>query len=297
MLRFIFRTPTSVARLRLRSFTSQVRAVSSSMGSSSSHQSNPSWKVEKYTPSAMEWPYTQGDFERDDESPDSEFYSSPKFVTHIDENAVENLSRYYDHVLPKEGTVLDFCSSWVSHYPDRIKDDSRLRVFGLGLNQAELDHNPFFGPAEEKRRLVQDLNIDPDLSQAFAPDVQFDASTCTVSIDYLSKAVQVLSSLRRRTKENGSVHLAISNRAFWHKVVRRWMEVNERGRLELVGDYLWFSGWREVEIVTIVDVKSDNGSERYSQSFMGINSREQSNDPLWVVRAKNVKSLGEEAVL
>ena len=42
----------------------------------------------------------------------------------------------------------------------------------------------------------------------------------------------------------GTVHLVISNRCFPNKVVRRWMMLDERSRLEFVGDYLHFAGWK-----------------------------------------------------
>ena len=249
------------------------------------------FKVEMYTPTAKDWPYSSLDFARQDEDPDTEFYASPKYVTHIDDNAIEQLAKYYDHVLPKEGKVLDFCSSWVSHYPDRIAKDDKIQVYGTGLNQAELNKNPLFGSPSASRRAVQDLNSDPDLSKTF-PNTKFAASTCTVSIDYLSKPLEVLSSLRQATQENGTVHLAISNRAFWHKVVARWMEVSERERLEMVGDYLWFAGWREVEIVTVCEGRQASGGG----GIWGLLGRGGggAGDPLWVVRGRNVGGVVKE---
>lgn len=60
----------------------------------------------------------------------------------------------------------------------------------------------------------------------------------------------------------------------------------------MVGDYLWFSGWRDIEIV---DVKAGDEEGKASQSqaiglqgFMaqfGIGHE----DPLWVVRAKRTE--------
>jgi hypothetical protein len=51
--------------------------------------------------------------------------------------------------------------------------------------------------------------------------------------------------------------------------------VGEEERLDMVGDYLWWSGWREVEIVTVVE----KGGWR---------------DPLWVVRGRKVGEEGGE---
>ena len=225
---------------------------------------------------------------------DASFYGPPRFVTHIDDNAIINLKKYYDNELPRKGTILDFCSSWISHYPPEVfnaarkreehankrdvqaveaqtkdgKDAGGLVVLGTGMNDAELKANPLLW-----RYAVQDLNEDPEVRlpgvYESGETTKLDASTCVVSIDYLTKPVDVLSSIRRQTVEGGRVHLAISNRCFPTKVVGRWLKVREQERLEMVGDYLWWSGWRDVEIVEVV-----NGG------FM--------TDPLWVVRATNV---------
>ena len=129
--------------------------------------------------------------------------------------------------------------------------------------------------------VVGDLNEDPKVklpgSTAQQATGTVDASTCTVSIDYLTKPVDVLKSIREQTNPGGTVHLAISNRCFPTKAVRRWLEISEEKRLEMVGDYLWWSGWRDVEIVTLVG-KDEGGG--WLRGMMA-------NDPLWVVRAVN----------
>ncbi len=120
---------------------------------------------------------------------------------------------------------------------------------------------------------VQDLNEDPDIrlpeTKAQNSEQKLDASTCTVSIDYLTKPVEVLASIQRQTNPGGKIHLVISNRCFPNKVVGRWLEIGEDERLNMVGDYLWWGGWRDIEIVSVVEA-----------SWM--------KDPLWVVRATNV---------
>ena len=63
----------------------------------------------------------------------------------------------------------------------------------------------------------------------------FDAVTCVVSIDYLNHPLEVCRNLLSATKEGGTVNLAISNRCFPNKIVRRWMMLNEQSRLEFVG--------------------------------------------------------------
>lgn len=235
-----------------------------------------------------------------DPSPDPGFYATPRFVTHIDDNAIVSLKQYYDSCLPqspsddstssKPVSILDICSSWISHYPPRIattasKVDGDMAVFGTGMNEAELSANPVLNPTPsgkgrdgepcERRWWLQDLNASPELSpprdleKVQGAKFTLDATTCVVSIDYLTAPVAVLNSVRLHTKPRGSVHLIVSNRCFPTKAVGRWLKVDEPKRLEMVGDYLWWSGWRDIEIVEVVP----------PGSWL--------KDPLWVVRAVN----------
>uniref|UniRef100_A0A2P2JXL8 Uncharacterized protein MANES_03G032700 n=1 Tax=Rhizophora mucronata TaxID=61149 RepID=A0A2P2JXL8_RHIMU len=95
----------------------------------------------------VEWPeqfpFKKEDFQRFDESPDSLFYEAPRFVTHIDDPAIAALTKYYSLVFPPSDipgvSILDMCSSWVSHFPKGYKQD---RVVGLGMNEEELKQNP-----------------------------------------------------------------------------------------------------------------------------------------------------------
>jgi hypothetical protein len=64
-------------------------------------------------------------------------------VTHIDDQAIEALTKYYSEVLPPSNTpgvaILDMCSSWVSHYPPGYKQE---KIVGMGMNEDELKRNP-----------------------------------------------------------------------------------------------------------------------------------------------------------
>lgn len=52
-------------------------------------------------------------------SSDTLFYETARFVTHIDDQAIAALTKYYSEVLPSSNTpgvaVLDMCSSWVRY--------------------------------------------------------------------------------------------------------------------------------------------------------------------------------------
>ncbi|SMQ45778.1 unnamed protein product [Zymoseptoria tritici ST99CH_3D7] len=251
--------------------------------------SSNNWPVKQYTPRHTSWPYNPSDFTRRDSSSDDRFYSAPRFVTHIDDAAIATLREYYDTVLPRKGKILDFCSSWVSHYPKSVEEavvNGDLKVVGMGMNKAELDANKVLNGG----RLLEDLNQDPDISSALreakaidADDFSMlDASTNVVSTDYLTKPVEVLKSLREATKIGGTVHLTISNRCFPTKAISRWLRVEEEERLEMVADFLHFAGWKKIEIVELSNGSADSGAPQAGlMKWMGMNAR----DPLWVVRA------------
>lgn len=227
-----------------------------------------SFTAAPFKPSSEAWPYTPADFKRMDESSDDSFYSAPRFVTHIDNGAIAALSSYYSQNLPLGGRILDLCSSWISHLPKGHEDavqQGDLAIVGVGMNARELDRNPVL-PTEQSR-VLQDLNAAPVLGSNVTQGKQFDAVTCVVSIDYLTRPVEVLESARQATKQGGSCHLAISNRCFPTKAIGRWLRISEEERLRMVGHYLYFSGWKDIEIVDVVE-KGGWG------------------DPLWVVRGK-----------
>ena len=43
----------------------------------------------------MPRPYTAADFRRQDESDDQGFYNAPRFVTHIDKDAIDSIRNFY----------------------------------------------------------------------------------------------------------------------------------------------------------------------------------------------------------
>ncbi|MCL5946499.1 MAG: hypothetical protein M1298_00545 [Chloroflexi bacterium] len=268
------------------------------MSSSSPTQS---WPTRAYTPRHKQWPYTESDFTRIDSSPDGNFYSTPRFVTHIDDAAIATLKEYYAADLPRKGKILDFCSSWISHYPPDVEEAvarGELKVIGAGMNNAELSANKIL---VDGGYILQDLNQNPDLASTLwgkklVSDSDFlDASTNVVSTDYLTKPLEVLRSLLAITRPSGTIHLVISNRCFPTKAVGRWLRVSEAERLEMIGDYLHFAGWEGIEIVELSGGKVEQGDQGQSgglagvMGWMGMSGRR---DPLWVVRA--VKGGGED---
>ncbi|KAF2026465.1 hypothetical protein EK21DRAFT_74161 [Setomelanomma holmii] len=253
--------------------------------------SNVFFPATSYKPSYDHWPYDESDFKRYDEEDDTTFYRQSRLVTHIDDPSIARLTEYYSSVLPVKGKILDMCTSWKSFYPLEAKQAVQrkdLEVFGVGLNAEEMKLNGLFQGANHWR--VLDLNKPPHDVRSGWPEqnLKVDAVTCVVSIDYLVKPLEICRKLLEATNEGGTVHLVISNRCFPNKVVRRWMMLSEKGRLELVGDYLHFSGWKDVEIVDLcardesgMRVTDDHGTVLIRSPHLPDHL-----DPLWVVRGR-----------
>ncbi len=201
-------------------------------------------------------PWPEGFFARDDERPDTDFYATPRLVTHLDAGAVAAVGALYDE-LGLDGDVLDLMSSWVSHFrtPPR-----HLTV--LGLNAVELEANP-----AASARVVHDLNADPVLPFA---DASFDAVVNCVSVDYLVDPVRVLADVARVLRPGGWSVCTFSNRCFPTKAVRGWLAVDEADRPHVVAEYhRQAGGFAE----PVVEQRVRGGWGR---------------DPLWAVRAQRL---------
>jgi SAM-dependent methyltransferase len=175
--------------------------------------------------------FPAGFFDRQDESDDDLFYALPRFVHHIDPATVAALTSAYRALLPEGGSILDLMSSWVSHLPE---DRTYQRVAGLGMNEAELERNPRLS-----ERTVRDLNRDPVLPYA---DASFDAVVNAVSIQYLTRPVEVFRSAARLLVPGGLHVVAMSHRCFPTKAVRAWHALPAEERLSVVRRYFALAG-------------------------------------------------------
>ncbi|CAF0881569.1 unnamed protein product [Adineta steineri] len=169
------------------------------------------------------------DLIREDENNDTEFYSTPRFVHHIDDRARYVLSQFYTYAIQQtpETITLDLCSSWTSHLPENFIG----KVFGLGMNELELKENPSLNQGYT----VQDLNQNPSLPK-FSSNT-FDSVICSVSIDYLIHPLKIFNEVGRILKPNGLFITSFSNRCFPTKVIRKWLYMNELQRVEWVANY------------------------------------------------------------
>jgi SAM-dependent methyltransferase len=178
--------------------------------------------------------FPPGFFSRADETDDRHFYGPPRMVTHIDAGAIA-----YDE-LGLGPSVLDLCSSWVSHF--RIPPPE-LTV--LGMNPLELAAN-----TAATARVVRDLNVDPTLP--FAPG-SFDDAVCCVSVDYLTRPVEVFAEVARVLRPGGRFVCTWSNRCFPTKVIRGWLAAPEPGRPDIVAAYFAAApGWRPATVRTVI---------------------------------------------
>ncbi len=170
-------------------------------------------------------------FERPDDTPDEQFYAAPRLVTHIDAAAIAAVTQLYREVLPPGGVILDLMSSWVSHLPPEVV---YRRVIGLGMNEVELRRNERLDAY-----MVQNLNANPELPFG---EAEFDGAGICVSIDYLTRPVEVLREVGRVLKADAPLIVTFSNRCFPTKAVEIWHRLDDQGHMRLVEEYLQEAG-------------------------------------------------------
>lgn len=173
--------------------------------------------------------------EREDETEDSFFYSSPRLVYHQDHDSLGRLTDLYRELLPSGGSVVDLMSSWTSHLPQDVTYSS---VFGVGMNEAELQSNPLLSSYA-----IQDLNTNPRLPQE-AQDC--DAVLICAGIQYLKYPEVVLAEVRKMLKSGGMVVVSFSQHCFETKATRAFSSRNPEQRAALVECLLEAAGFEAV---------------------------------------------------
>src|SRR5262245_61149756 len=176
-------------------------------------------------------------FGRLDESPDDLFYATPRFVTHIDDAAIAAVTQLYREYFPPGGAILDLMSSWISHLPPEV---AYREVVLLGMNQEELTAN-----RRATGWVVQDLNRDPRLPFA---NGRFDGAAICVSVDYLTRPIEVFQQCARVLRAGAPLVITFSNRCFPTKVIAAWQMLDDEGHQQLVARYFAEAGaWSDIE--------------------------------------------------
>lgn len=174
------------------------------------------------------------------------FYDAPRFVTHVDEGFITQLTQLYRDRLAPGSRILDMMSSWVSHLPSEMAFD---QVEGHGMNAEELARNPRLD-----HYFVQNLNETPQLP---LEDASFDAVLNTVSVQYLQQPELVFAEVRRILKPGGIAIFSFSNRMFYQKAIAAWRDGTEAERVALVQQYFAQTpGFSEPEVQSNVSAVS-----------------------------------------
>ena len=198
-----------------------------------------------------------------DTTDDKYFYDVPRFVTHVDDGFLKQLTDLYRDRLQSKRRVLDLMSSWVSHLPEEIEF---VHVEGHGMNAEELAKNPRLN-----HYFVQNLNQNPAIP---FEDGSFDAVLMTVSVQYLEYPEAVFSEIQRVLSPDGIAIVSFSNRMFFNKAIQAWRDGTDRDRLRLVTSYFSKTlGFKAPEVLESVSPASQ------LLALMGI----QSADPFYAV--------------
>ena len=194
-------------------------------------------------------------FNRQDDSADEAFYSTPRMVNHIDDATINEITRFYQETLTPEDELLDLMSSWVSHLP---VDVTYRKVTGLGMNLAELNANALLDQV-----LVHNLNKTPTLPFS---DASFNAVMIVVSIQYLTRPFEVFKEIQRVLKPGGRCIVSMSHRLFPTKAIYAFQSLAPQDRVQLVKEYMRRGGLSEIEFI-------DRSPEKA--------------DPLWIIQGIN----------
>jgi SAM-dependent methyltransferase len=173
-------------------------------------------------------------FDRMDPTPDEAFYTYERKVVHIEVGAIEALRETYAEVLPAGARVLDLMSSWRSHLPYTGIGP----VTGLGMNAAEMEDNP-----QLDSYVVHNLNREPVLP---FDDQAFDAVVCAVSVQYLTRPIEVFRDVIRVLTPGGPFVVSFSNRCFPTKAVAIWLANGDAGHRTLVRTYFERAGFADI---------------------------------------------------
>lgn len=210
-------------------------------------------------------------FRREDESDDAIFYEEPRIVSHLDSTALNTVERLVAGLVVEEDpAVLDLMAAVDSHLPS---GRSFTNVTGLGMNREEMDANPSL-----TKRVIHDLNKEPSLPFS---DGSFDVVLNMVSVEYLTRPVDVFREVGRVLRPGGLFLVVFSTRWFPPKVTRVWEDAKEEERLGIVEEFFREAGVFEASEFFVSMGLPRPENDRYFS--LGIPS-----DPVFAVFAEKV---------
>ena len=219
--------------------------------------------------------FPAGAFQRQDETPDPLFYETARLVTHIDDYAIAAVGAAYSKFLEPGGEYLDLMSSWVSHFPD---DFEIGKLVGHGMNEVELRNNPKLA-----EHFVQDLNANPTLPLAAN---RFDGVVICVSVQYLTRPIEVFAEIARVLKPGKPLIVTFSNRCFPTKAVRIWQTLSDHDHGRLVALYCeQAGGFDEAQLYDMSPQRTFAGVGPDEELRRRIASGEIRSDPLFAAVA------------
>jgi SAM-dependent methyltransferase len=209
---------------------------------------------------------------RQDESSDAGFYAQPRLVHHLDAVCRAELAALHAGFLRPGQAVLDLMSSWVTHLPEPLPDDLRLR--GLGMNGDELEANPRLS-----ERRVHDLNRQPTLPYGTG---EFDLVLCAASLEYLIHPREVVAEVARVLRPGGQFVLSFSDRWFPPKAIRVWSELHPFERLGMALWLLAEAGFTDLHTRTLRGLKRP-ADDKYA-------AQRDTSDPLFAAWGRRAES-------
>ncbi len=176
--------------------------------------------------------------QKPDETNDYVFYSTPKFVYHLDSNFRKNLTAIYGEEIKNNSSVLDLMSSWDSYLPKKL---NYKKVIGHGLNKEELERNKVLN-----KYWIQNFNIDQKIP---LENESIDYCLMVAAWQYLQYPEKIAEEVARILNQNGKFIISFSNRAFWHKAPNIWTYSNEEERIDYVRNILVSNNFSEPKVI------------------------------------------------
>jgi len=102
-------------------------------------------------------------------------------------------------------------------------------------------------PLQKKSRWFLHLMQQPFICTAD----EFDVVTNVVSVDYLSRPLEIFEEIFRVLKPGGRAIMSFSNRCFPTKVIAAWFPTNDLQHCGIVASYFKYSGFEDLKAIEV----------------------------------------------